>query len=76
MITREAEMKNYVLNTYLKMKIPMGWRRDFLNIANNTQYIKNFCINPYNIFQSFCHAWYLYKFRGNDTIDYENVFNR
>ena len=43
LITIETGIKKYVKNTYLKMKIPMGWRRFFLNITNNTQYIYNYC---------------------------------
>ena len=43
------------------MKIAIGWRRFFLNTANKTQYINNYCKNPYNKFQSYCHEWYLYN---------------
>ena len=59
------------MNTHLRMKIPMGWRRFFLNIAKNTQYITNYCNNSYNRFHRYCHEWYLYNLLKNNTIDYE-----
>ena len=52
------------------MKIPMDWRRFFLNIANNTLYI-NYCNNRNN-FQSYCHEWYLYNLMKKNTKDFEN----
>ena len=54
------------------MKNPMGWRRFFLILSNNTQYINNFCNNPYNKFHRYCHEWYLYNLIKNNTTDYEN----
>ena len=68
MITTEAEMRKNVINTYLKMKIPMSWRRFFLNIANNTQYRNNYCNTPYKKLHRYCQEWYFYNLMKNITI--------
>ena len=41
----EGEINNFVIITYLKMKIPLFWRKMFMHIANNRDYIYNFCNN-------------------------------
>ena len=55
----EGRIMNIVINTYLKMKIPMGKKKFFQNIANNGEFINNFCISPNNKFHCFYNEWYL-----------------
>ena len=49
------------MNTYLKKKIPIFWRKFFMKIANNRDYIDNFRNNPDNKFQRYCFERYLYN---------------
>ena len=39
--------------------IPMLWRKVFLNIANNRDYIFKYCNRPFNKFDKLCPEWYL-----------------
>ena len=53
-------MNKFVINTHLKMNIPMAMRHFVYDIANNGAFKNNFCNNPYNKFHRFCREWYLY----------------
>ena len=58
----EKEINKFVIiNTYLKMHIPMGMRRFFFNIANNGEFINNYCNYSHSKFHRFYHDWYLYN---------------
>ena len=46
-IILEGEIKKHVINTYLKLKFPTAWRKFFFNIANNVEYIINYCDDSY-----------------------------
>ena len=51
------------------MKIPIFWRKLFMHIANNRDYIYNFCNNPDNKFQRYCLEWYLYNlWKKNESL--------
>ena len=39
--------------------IPLLWRKFFLNIANNRDYIINYCNRPFINFDRPCREWYL-----------------
>ena len=39
--------------------IPLLWRKIFLNIMNNRDYIGNYCKRPFNKFDRLCQEWYL-----------------
>ena len=39
--------------------IAMLWRKFFLNIMNNRDYIINYCNRPFNNFDRHCREWYL-----------------
>ena len=41
----ENDIKKFVINTYMKMQIPMFMRKFFLNIANKTEFSDNYCDN-------------------------------
>ena len=43
-IILEKEISKLVINTYLKRHIPMLWRNFFFNIANDGEFINNYCI--------------------------------
>ena len=40
--------------------IPLLWRKFFLNIAHNRDYVNNYCNRPLNSFDRHCRAWYIY----------------
>ena len=46
----------------------MLWRKFFMNIANNGDFITNFSKNPYNKFNQYCQEWYLYNLMKNNTV--------
>ena len=45
--TAEGSIEKQIINTYLKMNIPMMWRKFFISIASNRDYKNNFCNNPF-----------------------------
>ena len=47
--------------------IPTLWRKFFLNIVNNRDYISNYCNRPFNTFDGLCREWYL----GHNSDDNE-----
>ena len=42
-------------------KISLLWRRFFLNIVNNRDYVNNYCNRPNNRFDRHCREWYLHN---------------
>ena len=57
----EGRITNHVINTFLKMRIPMGIRRFFMKITHNKDFIDNFCNDENNIFHHFHRDWCLYN---------------
>ena len=54
-------VKNLII-TYMKCNnILLLWRKFFLNIANNRDYVNYYCNRPYSMFDWNCHKWYLYN---------------
>ena len=53
-VVLENANENHVTNTYLKMQIPMMWRKFFKNIAENRYYVYKCCNNPSNNFHRHC----------------------
>ena len=52
--------------------IPLLWRI-FLDIANNRDFVNNYCNRPLNRFDRHCREWYLYNLiKDNTEIDYNN----
>ena len=41
----EKDIKKFVINTYMKMRIPMMWRKFFINLSNNAGFLDKFCEN-------------------------------
>ena len=75
-ITIEGSIEKHIINTYLKVKIPMMWRKFFMKIASNRVYKNNYCNNPCNRFRKHCYVWYLYILsENNTTIIPENQIN-
>ena len=66
-----GEIQKNVIDTYLKLQIPMLWKNFRKNIANNRDYVYNFCNRPLNKFDRFCREWYLYNLVKNCTDDDE-----
>ena len=61
-ITIEGDISENVIITYMKCgNIPLLWRKFFLNIANNRDYVYNFCNRPLNNFDRHCREWYFYN---------------
>ena len=58
-IILESELKKYVIETYMKIGIPMIWRKFFKKIAENRDYIYNYCANnQHKKFNGYCIEWY------------------
>ena len=58
----EGDISINVINTYMKcVNFPLWWRKFFLNIANNSEYVYDFCNRPHKIFDRHCREWYLYN---------------
>ena len=49
--------------------IPMLWRRFFSKIANNKDYVYNFCNTPFNSFHQHCREWLFYNLMKNNNYD-------
>ena len=67
-IIGESKIEKHVINTYLKMKIPIMWRKFFKNIAENKDYIHNHCNNFFERFNRYCVDWYMYNVIKNVTV--------
>ena len=51
MTSKEGEIKKDVIRTYMKCyNLTILWRKFFLNIANNREYITNCCKKPLKYF--------------------------
>ena len=51
----EGTIRKTVINTYMNCEnIPLLWRKFFLNIANNRDYVYSYCNGPFNNFQRYC----------------------
>ena len=58
----ERKIYKNVENTYMKWdNIPLLWRKFFLNIANNENYVNDYCSRTLNSFDRHCRDWYLYN---------------
>ena len=65
----EKYYKN-VKNIYMKCdNISLLWRKFFLNIANNRDYVNECCIRPLNSLDRHCRECYLYN---NTEIKFNN----
>ena len=47
--------------------IPRLWRKFFLNLAINGEYVYKFCNRPLNGFDKLCREWYSYN--STDGVD-------
>ena len=50
------------------MKIPIMWRKFFLDIANNGEFNNNYCSKPYNKYHRYYREWYLYNLKKSNTV--------
>ena len=48
--------------------IPLMWRKFFLKVANNRDFVYNFCNRTLNNFDRYCREWYLYNSLDADDI--------
>ena len=65
----EGTIKKNVINTYMKSNdIPLLRRKLFLNIANNRDYVYNYCNRPFKKFHRHCREWYFYNNTTGDDI--------
>ena len=56
----EGNIKKNVISTYMKCdNIPFLWKKFFLIITNNRDYINKYCNRPFKSFDKFCREWYL-----------------
>ena len=56
-----SNLSNINILYYLKHQIPMGQRLFFKIIAQNPEYIKNYCTDMENPFHLACRKWYFYN---------------
>ena len=55
----EGDIKKKVESTYMKCgNIPLLWRKFFMNIVNNRDYIIKYCNRRFNKFDRLCREWY------------------
>ena len=66
-ITIVSEIQKNVIDTYLKLHVPMLWRHFLKNIANNRDLEYNFSNRPLYNFDRYCPEWYLYNLIKNNT---------
>ena len=64
----ESDFKKHVINTLLKMQKPIMWRKFFKNIAENRDYIYNYCNKRSYRFNRYCVDWYMYNVIKNNTV--------
>jgi len=57
----EKDIKKFVINTYMKMCIPIMWRKFFINISKNAEFLDNYCNNKQSKFHRAYRQWYLYN---------------
>ena len=62
MIIKTGSIEKNVIITYMKChSIPLLWRKFFLNIANNRDYVNNYCNRKFSRFDQHCREWYLHN---------------
>ena len=76
----EGDIRKNIISTHMKSgNIPMLWRKFFLNIANNRDYIINYCSRPFTKFDRLCREWYLNNHNSDDNeirvLD-DNLYNK
>ena len=55
-----GDVKKNVISTYMKCgRIPLLWRKFFLNVANDRDHLIKYCNRPFNKFDRHCREWYL-----------------
>ena len=60
MISIKGEIRENVISTYMKCyNLPLLWSKFFMNIANNREYVMNYCNRPLCKFGSQLREWYL-----------------
>ena len=47
---------------------PLLWRKFFLNIVNNGDFVYNYCNRPFNNFHRHYREWLLYSNNGGDDL--------
>ena len=72
-ITIVSEIQKNIIDTYLKLQIPILWRHSFKHIANKRDYVYNSCDRPLNKFHRHCRDWYLYNLVKNNTDGEDDV---
>ena len=53
----ESVIEKHVINTYLKMPIPIMWKKISEKIAENRNYLYNHCNNRFYKFNRYCVLW-------------------
>ena len=66
-ITIVSEIQKNVVDTYLKLQIPILRSHFFKHIANSRGYVYNLYNRPPNRFDRHCREWYLYNLIKNST---------
>ena len=64
MISIKGEIRKNVISTYMKCyiyKLPLLWRKFFMNIGNDRDYTFNHCKTPLHKFDRLLREWYLNK---------------
>ena len=60
LISIKGGIRKIVISTYMKCyNLPLLWRKFFMNIANNRNYIINHCNRPRRKFYRLIREWYL-----------------
>ena len=68
MTSIKGEAKKDVISTYKKCyDFPLFWRKFFMNIENNREYIFNHCTRPLRKFDRYLREWSL----NENAKDYE-----
>ena len=81
----ESAIEKHVINTYLKMPIPIRWKKIFEKIAEIRNYLYNHCNNRFYKFDRYCADGYMYNVIKNGSVtivdyvclnnfNYQNVF--
>ena len=69
MISIKGEIRKNVRSTYMKCyNLPLLWRKFFMNIANNRDYISNNCNRPHHKFDRHLGEWFLNENPNDDEI--------
>ena len=55
-------IEKHLITTYMKChNIPLLWRKFFLNIANNRDFVNTYCNRQFSRFDQHCREWYLHN---------------